>query len=169
MPVSVLIVCLLIAMHTADAEQLSGYVIGIADGDTLTLLVDQQPHKIRVVGIDAPERRQPFGERSKQNLAALAFNKNAIADCTKNDRYKPDLCKVMVEGQDVGLKQITDGMAWWYRKYSHEQTPSDRVAYEQAEVMANRKRVGLWADEEPVPPWKWRKQQHQLLSTNRNQ
>lgn len=151
------IVVLLIAPHVTNAGELRGYVVRITDGDTLTVLVDQQPHKIRVVGIDAPERRQPFGERSKQNLAALAFNKNAIADCTKKDRYKRDLCRVFVGGQDVGLKQITDGMAWWYRKYAHEQRPTDRVAYEQAEVMARRGRVGLWVDRDAVPPWEWRK------------
>lgn len=132
--------------------------MGITDGDTLTLLVDQQPRKIRVVGIDAPERRQPFGERSKQNLAALAFHKNAVAECPKKDRYKRDLCKVFVDGQDVGLKQITDGMAWWYRKYAHEQALTDRTAYERAEVMAREARVGLWVDAKPVPPWEWRKQ-----------
>lgn len=133
----------------------------IADGDTLTLLVDQQPHKVRVVGIDAPERRQPFGERSKQNLAALAFNKNAIADCPKKDRYKRDLCKVMVDGQDVGLRQIADGLAWWYKKYSREQAGEDRVIYEEAEVTSRNQRVGLWENVEPVPPWEWRKQDHQ--------
>ncbi len=142
---------------STHAEQLSGYVVGITDGDTLTLLVDQQLHKIRVAGIDAPERHQPFGERSKQSLAKLAFNKNAIVDCAKKDRYKRDLCKVMVDGQDVGLKQIADGMAWWYRKYAHEQSRTDSVAYEQAEGMARRLQVGLWVDAKPAPPWDWRR------------
>ena len=148
---------LLLALNIANADELRGYVIGVTDGDTLTLLVDQQPHKVRIVGLDAPERHQPFGERSKQNLADLAFNKNAIADCPKKDRYKRDLCKLVVAGQDVGLKQITDGMAWWYRKYAHEQTPADRVVYEQAEVMARKGRLGLWVDGDAVPPWEWRK------------
>ncbi|SBT07618.1 Nuclease (SNase domain protein) [Candidatus Accumulibacter aalborgensis] len=146
----------------SKATELQGYVIGITDGDTLTLLVDQQPHTVRVIGIDAPERHQPFGERSKQNLAKLAFNKSAIADCPKKDRYQRDLCKVMVDGQDVGLKQVSDGMAWWYRRYAHEQSLADRVAYEQAEVLARNRRVGLWVDGDAVPPWEWRKQAHLL-------
>lgn len=161
MPIRVLIsAALLIGLNAANAEQISGYVVGITDGDTLTLLVDHQPRKIRFVGIDAPERRQPFGERSKQNLAKLAFRKNAVADCPKKDRYKRDLCRVLVDGQDVGLKQITDGMAWWYRKYAHEQTRGDRVVYEQAEVTARNRRLGLWVDGDAVPPWEWRHQQH---------
>lgn len=152
-------VCLLLTtMHNTGAEQLSGYVIGVTDGDTLTLLVEQQPRKVRIVGIDAPERHQPFGEKSKQNLSKLAFNKAVIADCPKKDRYKRDLCKVMIDGQDVGLKQVADGMAWWYRKYAHEQTLTDRAVYEQAEMAARNGRLGLWADAEPVPPWEWRKQ-----------
>jgi len=151
------ITVLLLAPNIANADELRGYVVGITDGDTLTLLVEQQPRKVRIVGIDAPERSQPFGERSKQNLSKLAFHKNAIADCPKKDRYKRDLCQVMVDGQDVGLKQITEGMAWWYRKYAHEQTAADRAAYEQAEMAARNGRLGLWVDAEPVPPWEWRK------------
>lgn len=123
------------------------------------LLVEQQPRKVRIVGIDAPERRQPFGERSRQNLSKLAFQKNVIADCPKKDRYRRDLCQVMVDGQDVGLRQITDGLAWWYRKYAHEQTLADQAAYEQAEMMARNGRLGLWVDADAVPPWEWRRGQ----------
>ncbi len=154
------IVVVLLALNVASADELRGYVVGITDGDTLTLLVEQQPRKVRIVGIDAPERRQPFGERSRQNLSKLAFHKNVIADCPKKDRYKRDLCQVMVDGQDVGLKQIADGMAWWYRKYAHEQTLADQAAYEQAAGKARLHQVGLWVDAEPVPPWEWRKQMH---------
>ena len=153
------IVVLLLGFNIANAEQLSGYVIGVTDGDTLTLLVAQQPRKVRIVGLDAPERHQPFGERSKQNLAKLAFHKDVIADCPKKDRYKRDLCKLVVAGQDVGLKQIVDGMAWWYRKYAHEQTLADQAAYEQAEMMARNGRLGLWVDADAVPPWEWRRGQ----------
>ena len=69
---------------------------------------------------------------------------------------------MMVDGQDVGLKQVSDGMAWWYRRYAHEQSLADRVAYEQAEVLARNRRVGLWVDGDAVPPWEWRKQAHLL-------
>jgi len=139
------------------ADQLRGYVVSVADGDTLTLLVDRQQHRVRIAGIDAPEKAQPFGAKSQTNLDHLAFNKDAIADCPKKDRYGRWVCKVTVNGVDVGLQQVADGMAWWYRKYANEQSPQDRTTYEQAESMAQLKRYGLWADTNPIPPWEWRR------------
>ena len=149
---------LLVGAHVASADTFNGFVTGITDGDTLTLLDDQkQQHKIRVVGIDAPEKVQPFGAKSQANLGLLAFNKQARAECPKRDRYGRELCKIFVDGQDVGLQQITDGMAWWFVKYAKEQAPEDRVTYEQAETTAKIRRFGLWADTNPTPPWDWRK------------
>lgn len=112
-------------------------MVGITDGDTLSLLdSSNQQHKIRLAGIDAPEKRQPFGERSKTSLSALAFNQQATADCPKRDKYRREVCSVFVHGKDVGLEQIATGMAWWYRKYAKEQTPDQRADYEQAESSA---------------------------------
>jgi endonuclease YncB( thermonuclease family) len=144
--------------HVAWAETLTGRVVKIADGDTLTLLTpDQRQHRIRLAGIDAPERKQPFGNRSRQNLAKLAHGKQVSADCPKRDRYGREVCKVYVGGEDVGLRQIYDGLAWWYRAYAHEQSSEDRQRYEFAEREARSRRWGLWADPSPAPPWKWRK------------
>ena len=86
----------------------------------------------------------------------MAFNRDATADCPKRDRYGREVCKVFVDGQDIGLQQIVNGMAWWYKEYAKEQTPEDRDAYEHAETMAKLRRFGLWADTTPVPPWEWR-------------
>ena len=98
------------------AETLTGRVVGIADGDILTLLdSSNRQHRIRLSGIHAPEKKQPFGNVSKQNLARLAFGRDAIADCPRLDRYKRPICKVQVDGVDVGLLQIEAGLAWWYR------------------------------------------------------
>jgi endonuclease YncB( thermonuclease family) len=145
-------------LHTANADTLVGRVVGITDGDTLTLLDEQmQQHKIRFAGIDAPEKVQPFGSKSQTNLGQMAFNKKVTADCPKRDRYGRELCKVFVDGQDIGLQQIADGMAWWFVKYAKEQSPQDRAAYEQAETMAKLRRLGLWEDTNPTPPWDWRK------------
>ena len=120
---------LLICLHTANADTLNGFVTGITDGDTLTLLDEQkQQHKIRVIGIDAPEKVQPFGAKSQANLGQMAFNKQVTADCPKRDRYGRELCKVFVDGQDIGLLQIADGMAWWFVKYAKEQSAEDRAA-----------------------------------------
>jgi endonuclease YncB( thermonuclease family) len=123
-------VCLLLTAPTL-ADELRGEVVKVTDGDTLTLLTaDKHQHKIRIAGIDAPERKQPFGNRSKQNLSRLAYGKEAEADCPKRDRYGRQVCKVYVAGQDVGLRQIYDGLAWWYRAYAHEQSSEDRKRYE---------------------------------------
>ena len=145
------------ASMTAAADTLTGFVVGITDGDTLTLLVDRQEHKVRVAGIDAPEKRQAWGEKSKTNLSRLAFNQQAVAECPKVDRYGRKICKVLVTGMDVGLAQVQEGMAWWYRKYANEQSVEDRGAYESGELMAKLKRLGLWADTNPLPPWEFRR------------
>jgi endonuclease YncB( thermonuclease family) len=145
------------------AETLTGRVVAIADGDTLTMLdSSNQQHRIRLNGIDAPEKAQPFGERSKQNLSRLAFNRPAVADCPKRDRYGRQVCLVQVDGVDVGLAQIEAGLAWWYRKYAKEQSPQDQVNYARAEEAANVARIGLWGDSQAVPPWEYR---HSAAST----
>ena len=147
-----------LAIQVASADTLTGVVVGVADGDTVTLLdAQKQQHKIRLAGIDAPEKVQAFGSKSTANLGRLAFNKNAVADCPKTDRYGRLVCKITVAGQDVGLQQVKDGMAWWFRNYSKEQSPQDQADYEQAETMAKLRRFGLWSDTNPVPPWEWRK------------
>lgn len=151
-----LLFLLLISAH-APAETLTGRIVGVSDGDTLTLLdAKQVQHKIRVAGIDAPEKKQPFGEKAKSSLSALAFNRTAEADCRKIDRYRRKVCVVFVGGKDVGLEQIKTGMAWWYRQYDKEQTQRERLDYEHAESLANRNRYGLWSGPNPTPPWEWR-------------
>ncbi len=94
-----------------------------------------------LAGIDAPEKGQPFGQRSKQHLAKLALGKEAKADCHKVDRYGRDVCNVYVNGKGLGLAQLDTGLAWWYRKYAHEQAPRDRVDYDAAEGRAGA-RIG---------------------------
>lgn len=140
------------------AETINGRVVSIADGDTLTILdSSNRQHKVRIGGIDAPERTQDFGERSKSHLAAMAFSQQVTADCPKSDRYGRLVCKVTVSGNDVGLAQVRTGMAWWYREYSKEQSPEERTAYEQAEFQAKIHRDGLWDSKNPTPPWERRR------------
>lgn len=153
---SILVLAMLCAGN-ACAETVSGFVTAITDGDTLKLLdANKTEHKIRINGIDAPEKAQPFGSKSTANLGSLAFNKNVVAECPKTDRYGRLICKVSVGEMDVGLQQVKDGMAWWYRKYAKDQLSGDRDAYEQAETWAKLRRLGLWNDTNPVPPWEWR-------------
>ncbi len=123
------------------ATSLTGQVVGVSDGDTVTLLdADQNQHKIRVSGIDSPEKAQAFGERSKQNLARLVFGKQIEVQWHKHDRYGRIVGKVLVADAgckttdcpktvDAGLRQITAGLAWWYRDYAKEQSNEDAQRY----------------------------------------
>lgn len=136
-----------------------GTVVGVADGDTLTLLAaDRATHRIRLDGIDAPERSQPFGQRARQSLAALAHGRPALADCGKQDRYGRAVCRVTVDGVDVGLEQVRRGLAWHYTRYANEQPPQVRSGYAQAERQARDERIGLWTIPQPVAPWDYRRE-----------
>jgi endonuclease YncB( thermonuclease family) len=143
---------------SAQAAQWRGKVVAIADGDTLTLLDEaRKQHRIRLDGIDAPERAQPFGQRARQSLAALAHGREAVADCPKTDRYGRAVCRVFVDGVDVGLEQVRRGLAWHYLKYAHEQGPQARADYARAEGQARSGRAGIWSTRDPTPPWDWRR------------
>jgi len=153
----------------ADRNLVDGRVVSVTDGDTITLLDDsKQQHKIRLDGIDAPEVGQPFGNRSKQSLADLAFDLRAEAICPKIGRYGRKVCKVSIAGADVGLAQIQRGMAWHFKRYEREQSEQDRAAYAAAEIEAREAGRGLWRDRMPVPPWEWRegrRKQQQTAAT----
>ncbi len=153
----VMLFALLSVSVVAVAETILGRVVGVTDGDTLTVLdAGSQQHKIRLAGIDAPEKSQPFGSSSKQNLSDLAYGKSIAVEWSKQDRYGRTVGKVLVSGQDVNLMQVRAGMAWWYRDYAKEQSLADRRLYEQAEQQARAQHVGLWRDAKPLPPWDFR-------------
>lgn len=153
---------------SASADVLLGRVVGVSDGDTITLLDNSQhQHKIRLAGIDAPERAQPFGARSKQHLSELVFSKPVAAEWHKIDRYGRKVAKVMVgepscaeascpKTLDAGLAQVTIGMAWWYRQYAREQSVEDREKYELGEAEARARSAGLWSNNGAIAPWEWR-------------
>lgn len=139
------------------AETIEGRVVGVADGDTITVLdATKTQHKIRLSGIDAPEKKQAFGQRSKQSLSDLVFNHAVQVETTKRDRYGREIGKVLVGGLDANLEQVKRGMAWHYKAYQREQSKEDRVTYAAAEDVARGTRVGLWRDEQPVAPWEFR-------------
>jgi len=156
----VAVLCLLLSATPAVlADVLTGRVVSIADGDTLTLVAaNKRQHRIRLSAIDAPEQAQRFGDRSRTALNSLAYGKVVRAECGSRDQYGREVCKILLNGADINLLQLRSGMAWWQRKFAWEQSPADRAAYEQAEFQAKIRRVGLWADKNPVPPWKWRRQ-----------
>lgn len=130
-------------------------VVAIADGDTLTARCGEpgayQQVKVRLAEIDAPEKAQPFGNRSRQHLAELCFQQQATIRPTTKDRYGRTVARVECQGQDANLLQVRAGMAWAYTKYLTDPA----IAREQDAARAAR--VGLWADQAPVPPWDWRR------------
>ncbi len=153
----ILIAIALTLMGTAtSADTLTGRVVDIADGDTLTLLVGRQPYKIQIAAIDAPERYQAWGDQSKTNLSRLTLNRTAVANCSMLERWDHQACQITVNGIDIGLQQIREGMAWWVRQGANVQSAKDHSAYESAELMAKMRRMGLWGETNPIPPWEFR-------------
>lgn len=143
------------SLHAAEYQ---GKVVGVADGDTITVLdASKTQHKVRLAGIDAPEKKQPFANRSRISLALMVYQREVTIQTDKTDRYGREIGKVIHNGADICLEQVRRGMAWWYRDYRYEQSPEDRVLYEAAEDAAKAAMVGLWHDKEPVAPWEWRK------------
>ena len=102
---------MIIGVSHAGANTLEGKVVGITDGDTITVLIDRHEVKVRVAGIDAPEKRQPFGQRSKEQLSDCAFGKTVAVEWNKTDRYGRTIGKVIVGDVDCGLRQVQDGLA----------------------------------------------------------
>jgi endonuclease YncB( thermonuclease family) len=121
---------------------------------------------VRLSGIDAPERRQAYGERAKRHLADLAYGKSAVVEWSRRDRYGRIVGRVLLRqcggaecsyATDVGLEQLKAGLAWHYKQYAKEQPVGERVRYAWFEQQARAKREGLWKEPEPVPPWQYRK------------
>lgn len=152
-----LLIGLFALLSTAQAGSITGKVIGVMDGDTIEVLdATKTSHRIRLEGIDAPEKAQPFGNRSKQHLSDLVFGKQVVVQFNKTDKYGRTVGKVLANGKDANLEQVRAGFAWHYKEYQKEQSASDRVAYADAETSARTGKMGLWLDPKPMPPWEWR-------------
>lgn len=149
---NLLLVALLLPL-AAQAQQ-SCLVVGITDGDTIKARCgapdSYEQITVRISEIDAPEKAQSFGERSKKSLSALCFQAQAVIRTTSKDRYGRTLGRVECNGKDVALHQTQTGMAWWYAKYGTDQ------AVRAAEQLARTSKVGLWADAAPIAPWEYR-------------
>jgi endonuclease YncB( thermonuclease family) len=144
---------LIAAGQPAFAERIAGRVVGVADGDTLTVLTDHKRQvRVRLAGIDTPERRQPYGTRARQVLSALAFGRSAEVEVEDTDRYGRSVGRVRVGGRDVNAEMVRRGAAWVYVRYNRD------PALVALEAKARVARRGLWAlpEAERVPPWEWR-------------
>src|SRR5689334_3036099 len=144
---------LLLLSPLALAAELTGRVVGIADGNTLTVLEDaRRQTKVRLAEIDTPESGQPYGSRARQALSDLAFGKSVRVVVQDTDRYGRTVGRVYVGPLDVNAEMVRQGAAWVYRRYSHD------ASLLQLEQEAREARRGLWAlpEAQRMPPWEWR-------------
>lgn len=129
----------------------SGKVIGVADGDTLTVLFENKPQRIRLYGIDCPERKQDFGTKAKQFTSDFAFNKMAQVQVRATDAYNRTVASVQVEGKSLNEALVQAGLAWWYRRYAPQEKTLERL-----EAAARQAKRGLWSHPNPIAPWQFR-------------
>lgn len=143
---------ILLASLAADPSTITGRVVGVADGDTLTVLTaDKTEVKVRLHGIDAPELGQPFGNNAKRELSRLAFQKEVTVIVTDRDKYGRTVGTVKAGGLDVNAEMVKGGMAWHFEKYAK----GDK-GLASAQKAAKQSRSGLWSESDPVAPWDWR-------------
>ena len=134
-------------------NQFSGPVVSVLDGDTIEVLHNELSERIRLNGIDCPEKRQAYGQKAKHAASALVFGKEVTIQTYGRDKYKRIIADVLLpDGKNVNEELVKEGWCWWYRKYA----PGD-IVLERLEREAREARRGLWADPQPVPPWEWRK------------
>lgn len=139
---------------TTNKDSENGYkVIGVKDGDTFTLLIDGKEQVVRFAHIDCPEKKQPFGTKAKQYVSEMCFGKYVtLIDNNKFDRNKRLIAEVILQnGTNLNKELIKNGLAWHYKKYSKDND------YAELELQARQNRIGLWADNDPIAPWDWRK------------
>ena len=131
----------------------TGKVVGITDGDTIKVLTpDNRQVKIRLYGVDAPEKKQAFGTKAKEFLSSLIFGETVEIQPISIDLYGRTIAKVWIHGKDVGLTCIEYGYCWHYVQYCKKCTD-----YKNAQAKAKKQGLGLWADKNPIAPWKFRK------------
>ena len=131
----------------------SGLVVSVLDGDTLEVLNGHHAERIRLSGIDCPEKGQAYGNNAKQAASALVFGRDVTLQTHGQDKYNRTLADVLLpDGTNLNQELVKQGWCWWYRKYA----PGDTVL-EGLETEAREGRKGLWADPQPVPPWDYRR------------
>lgn len=151
-PIIIPIVAALLVQSGASAAVLRGKVIGVSDGDTLSVLSGQTSYKVRLAGIDAPEKAQPFGDKAKRFLSHLCFGKKVTVEEAGRDRYGRMIGAVRLwNGKSINRELVRSGYAWHYRKFSND------ADLTRLETDAKTKKRGLWRDPEPVAPWVFRR------------
>ena len=137
----------------------------VVDGDTIHVVNKAgKKFKVRLTGIDAPEKNQPYGLASTYKLTEILVNKWVLLKSKPNngnlysiDRYNRVLAKVILDGRDINLAQVSNGYAWHFKRYQKQQSQLERELYSEAELNAKKNYLGLWGEKKPIAPWKWRK------------
>jgi endonuclease YncB( thermonuclease family) len=144
-------ILLVLLVGPAVADEFKGRVVGVTDGDTIKVLHVNQVETVRLVGVDAPEKRQPYGDRARRFTADLAFDRTVTVVTSGRDRNGRLLGEVVLpDGRSLNQELVRAGYAWWFRKYSRD------VTLARLEEEARQGRRGLWADETPQAPWEYR-------------
>ena len=145
---------LLLFCLPAMAETILGKCIKVSDGDTITISTGNDEERIiRLYGIDAPELKQEFGQESKKAASKLMFNKDVTLDVQDTDKYGRLVAKVYVGKTYVNLELIKQGMAWWYQWFAPKETD-----LKNAELKAKEAKIGLWKEDDPTPPWVYKRE-----------
>jgi micrococcal nuclease len=144
--------CLLMVAPAGMAADFEGKVIGVLDGDTIEVLHDYKPERIRLYGVDCPEKGQAFGQKAKQATSSLLFGKDVRVVGHGRDKHRRTLGTVFQGEVNVNQELVKEGWCWWFSKY----VPKDSVL-KQFEQEAKKAKKGLWADPNPVPPWLYRR------------
>lgn len=143
----------ILARENQIIHTITGKVVSVADGDTITVLEGRTQHRVRLYGIDAPERSQAFGARAKEFVSRLAFDQTVRLLVRGTDRYGRIIAEALLaDGQSLNQEMVRTGFAWWFKRYA----PND-CALEKLEREARTAKVGLWADLAPTPPWEYRR------------
>ena len=148
-----------VATLLARRGTIHGRVVHVCDGDTIVLHHGFWRTRIRLAGIDAPELEQDYGRESLRVLRQAVEGRRVTAHVIDNDRYRRVVARIELDGMDVGLMMIREGLAWPYYHYLPNLDPTDADAYKAARFRARREHRGLWSSPQPEAPWKWRERQ----------
>ena len=138
----------------ADIE---GVIYRVIDADTVIIESEEgAKYKVRLLGIDAPEIKQNYGKESTRYLSSMVLGKALVVIGSKKDRYKRLLGKLVLDGYDINLNLVKNGMAWHYKRYKSSQNKKDQFLYSNAAKYAEENKLGLWSKNSPISPWQWR-------------
>ena len=150
---SILLSFILFFCISLFSAEMIGKVVSVTDGDTITIIenLDNGRFKIRLYGIDAPEKKQDFGQKAKQHLSSLIFNKVVKIKFTEIDRYGRIVGKIFLNDIEINIEMLKAGLAWHYSRYDQTST------YINAEKQARTEKRGIWSIKNSIPPWEYRK------------